>query len=55
MSSDSLKRYQEKRDFTVTSEPNPSELAEKRAEAESRLPLGKWPVSLHRIGRLQQR
>ncbi|HON36099.1 MAG TPA: DNA polymerase ligase N-terminal domain-containing protein [Methanothrix sp.] len=30
MNSDRLKRYQEKRDFTVTSEPNPSLLAEKK-------------------------
>ena len=37
MSSDSLKRYQEKRDFTVTSEPNPSELAEKRADSKSQI------------------
>ena len=37
MNSDALKRYQEKRNFAVTSEPNPLEMAEKIADSDSRI------------------
>ena len=40
MNSDRLKRYQEKRDFTVTSEPNPSLLAEKGEASGGHTPGG---------------
>lgn len=37
MNSDPLKRYQDKRDFTATSEPNPQEMVERRAASGSHI------------------
>ena len=48
MNSDALKRYQEKRNFSVTSEPNPLEPAGKRADSDRLI----FVVQEHRSRRL---
>ena len=37
MNPDALKSYQEKRNFAVTSEPNPPKIADKRAHSDSQI------------------
>lgn len=49
MNSDALKRYQEKRNFAVTSEPNPLDSAGKRADSDRLIFVVQehWSRSLH--------